>query len=142
MEKRGQIPTAQKPNAAAKADVERIRQRVSDLGTEWNEAVKAAGLGYATGYRFLKGEASVASLRTLEEWVVKEELRRKKTPAPSPAEQDARLAEWLDLGRELMASDPRRFDVTLDGLRDVLQSVKLQQSAFRKMFRATPDDER
>jgi hypothetical protein len=140
MEKRGQIPA--KPNAAPKADVDRVRQRIEKLGLDFHDAVAKAGISYSTGYRFLDGTASVGKLRQLEEWVIKEEARRKLPSQPTAAEQDARLAEWADLGRELADVDPQHFQVMLEGLRDVLEASKLTQAAFRKMLRATPDRER
>lgn len=140
MEKRGQIPA--KPNSAPKADVDRVKARIAALGLDWHDAVKEAGLSYATGYRFLKYEGSVGKLRELEEWVVKEESRRKRPPQPTVAEQDARMAEWLELGQQLAKVDPQHFQMVLEGLRDVLEASRLTQSAFRKMLRATPDPDR
>jgi hypothetical protein len=104
--------------------------------------VKAAGLSYATGYRFLKYEGSVGKLRELEEWVVKQEAKRDRPPMPTGVEQDARLAEWSELGAELMRLDPQRFNEVFEGLRDVLEAAKLTQSAFLKILRATPDPKR
>jgi hypothetical protein len=140
MEKRGQIPG--KPNSAPKADVDRVRARIEALGIDWHDAVKAAGLSYATGYRFLKYEGSVGKLRELEEWVVKQEAKRDRPPMPTGVEQDARLAEWSELGAELMRLDPQRFNEVFEGLRDVLEAAKLTQSAFLKILRATPDPKR
>jgi len=140
MEKRGQIPA--KPNAAPKADVDRVRARVEALGLDWHDAVKSSGLSYSTGYRFLNYEGSVGKLRTLEEWVVKEEAKRKQPARPTIAESDAQSAEWLELGRQLADLDPAQFQVVLEGLRDIVEATKLTQAAFRKMLRATPDPER
>ncbi len=109
---------------------------------DWLDAVEKAGLGRATGYRFFKGKASVAKLRELEAWVVGEEKRLKRPSVGTKEEQDERLAEWVKLGEQLLRADPGRFADTLDGLRDVLESVKLTQSAFQKMFRATPEGDR
>jgi hypothetical protein len=140
MEKRGQIPA--KPNSAPKVDVDRVKARIEALELDWHDAVKSAGLSYATGYRFLKYEGSVGKLRQLEEWVLKEELRRKKTPQPTAAEQDAQFAEWMELGQQLSSVDPEHFQRVLEGLRDVLEAARLTQSAFRKMLRVTPDTDR
>jgi hypothetical protein len=140
MDKRGQI--SGKPNSAPKADVDRVKARVEALGVDWHDAVKSAGLSYATGYRFLKYEGSVGKLKVLEEWLVREEIRRKKVPTPTVAEQDARIAEWDELGRELAEVDPQHFARVLEGLKDVLQASRLTREAFRKMLRATPDSDR
>jgi hypothetical protein len=142
MEKRGQISAPQKPNAATRADVERVKSRINALGVDFHDAVKQADISYPTGYRILKGDASVGSLRKLEDWVVKEERRRKLPAQPTAEEQDARLAEWLEIGRELARLDPGLFDNALDGLRDMLGSVKLREQAISKIFRATPDAQR
>lgn len=141
MEKRKEIP-AEKPNAAAKADVERVRERIDRLEIDFHDAVKRAGFSKPTGYRLLNAEASVGTLRELEEWVVKEERRRKQPPQPTSEEIDARLVEWNDLGRELMQLEPQQFDASLDGLRDLVQSIKLRDRAITKMFRATPGADR
>jgi hypothetical protein len=143
MDKRGQIPgKSPPPNAAPKADVDRVRARVDALGYEWHDAIKRAGLSYSTGYRFLNYEASVGKLRELEEWIVREESKRNRKPLPTGEEQDERLAEWATIGAELMKSDPQRFNEVLDGLRDVLEATKLTQNAFLKILRATPGNDR
>lgn len=140
MEKRREIPA--KPNSASKADVLRVKARIEALGIDWHDAVKEAKLSYATGYRFLKYEGSVGKLRELEEWVVKEEARKKRPPQPTAAEQDARLAEWLELGRQLAQMDGAHFDDALDGLRKVIEAKKLIETGYRQLFRATPDHDR
>jgi hypothetical protein len=142
MEKRREIPAATKPNAAARADVDRVRQRIESLGMDFHDAVESAGMSRPTGYRFLKGEGSVGKLRELEEWVVKEERRLKRPPQPTADEQDAMQLEWAEIGRELARVDPVLFGQALDGLRDMLGSVKLRDQAIRKIFRATPDADR
>jgi hypothetical protein len=141
MEKRREIPAPKNPNAPSRSDVERVRGRITALGLDWIDACEKAGLGRATAYRLLKGEASIGKLRELEEWVVKEEAKQHKPALGTKDEQDGKLSEWSSLGEELMRLDPARFADTLDGLRDVLASVKLTRSAFQKMFRATPDGE-
>jgi molybdenum-dependent DNA-binding transcriptional regulator ModE len=143
MDKRREIPGSQKPNSAPRADVDRVLKRISELGLDVHVASKAAGLSRMTGYRFLDYEASVGSLRTLEEWVVKEEAKRQKTGATTTREQhDQLLAEWTRLGEELVQIAPARFADAMDGLRDMIESVRLQQRALHKMFRPTPDGER
>lgn len=130
------------PNAAAKADVDHVKRRIESLGLGWHDAIEKADLSRITGYRLLKGEASVASLRTLDEWVVREESRQSRPTLGTQDEAAALLEEWTRLGEELSRLDPTRFRQTLDGLRDVLESTKLTARAFSKMFRATPDHER
>jgi hypothetical protein len=141
MDKRREIPAA-KPNAAPRADVDRVLRRIEQLGVDGEDAVEAAGMSRPTYFRLRRYEASVGSLRKLDEWAAREEGKRKKPGTPSGTEQDALLAEWAALGEQLLEADPGRFRTTLDGLRDVLESVKLTQRAFSKMFRATPDHER
>ncbi|MGE0547594.1 MAG: hypothetical protein AB7O24_04370 [Kofleriaceae bacterium] len=149
MDKRKEIPAKspdkpgeKPPNAAPKADVDRVRSRIAELGIEFHECVKRAGLGYATGYRFLNYTASVGSLRKLEEWVVKEERRQKRPAQPTGDEQDERLAAWTEMGRELQQIDPDHFESVIDGLREVLEAEKLRASGFRKILRANPDVQR
>lgn len=141
MDKRREIP-AVKPNAAPRADVDRVSQRIASLGYDFHDAVEKAGISRATAYRFQSYTASVGKLRELEEWVVKEEARQKKPAQPTIEQQDAQQAEWAEIGRELARLDPQLFAATLDGLRDVLESVKLREQGIRKMFRATPDHDR
>lgn len=117
--------------------MERVKARVEAIGLDWHVASKNAGLSYATGYRLLRCEASVGKLRQLEEWVIKEESRRKMPSRPSASEQDAMLAEWTDLGRDLSAVDPQHFVRVLEGLRDVVEANKRIQSALRKMLSPT-----
>lgn len=135
MDKRGQIST--RPNSAPKADVDRVKARVEAMGIDWHDAVKSSGLSYATGYRFLKYEGSVGKLRQLEEWVVKEEARRKIASPPTAAERDAQMTEWDELGSELASTDPQHFVRVLEGLRDVVEANKRIQSAVRKMLSPT-----
>lgn len=141
MDKRREIP-ATKPNAAPRADVDRVSQRIASLGIDFHDAVEKAGISRATAYRFQNYTASVGKLRELEEWVVKEEARQRKPAQPTIEQQDAQQAEWAEIGRELARLDPALFAATLDGLRDVLESVKLREQGIRKMFRATPDHDR
>lgn len=145
MEKRREI-SATKPNAAPRADVDRVAKRVVALGYESIvaavEKANVPGVSRSTAYRFKDYTASVGKLRALEEWVVKEEARLGKRPQPSNEEQDAQQAEWAQIGIELARLDPARYEATLDGLRDLLESVKLREQGIRKMFRATPDHDR
>jgi len=141
MEKRREI-SAVKPNAAPKSDVDRVLKRLEMLGVSGEDALEGAGYSRPTWFRFKKYETSIGTVRAVEEWALKEEAKRKRPSTPTSTEQQALMAEWLALGEQLLASDPARFHSTLDGLRDVLESVKLQQRAFSKMFRATPDGDR
>lgn len=140
MEKRQEISA--KPNAAPRSEVERVRRRIDALGIDWHDAVTQAGLSRPTGFRLLNGQGSVASLRSVDEWAAKEEIRLKRKPDTNAEQQASALEEWAELGRQLQELDPARFATTLDGLRDVLESVKLQRQAIHKMFRATPDRDR
>jgi hypothetical protein len=141
MEKRKEIP-GPKPNAAPKADVDRVRDRLERLGLDLVAAAIQAGMGRATGYRFKNYTASIGKLRELEEWVVKEELKRRIPTQPTNDEKDARIVEWNQLGHELMQIEPHQFAASLEGLRDLVQSIKLRDRAIHKMFRATPEGDR
>ncbi len=133
-----QIP----PNAAPRADVERVRRRAEGLGMELVLAAQDAGLSRATAFRFQSGEASVGSLRKVDEWLTKQESKRHVPTAGTKDAQSELVAQWTELGEKLMRLDPARFGSTLDGLRDLVESLELQQRAISKMFRATPDSER
>jgi hypothetical protein len=141
MEKRREIPAA-KPNAAPKADADRVMARIENLGLKGEDVVEAAGFGRATYFRLKKYEASVATVRALDEWLVSEERRRSKPSAPTKGDEERLLAEWMQLGEQLMGLDPQRFVQAMDGLRDMVEGVRLQQSAILKMFRANPDHRR
>lgn len=141
MEKRREIP-APKPNAAARSDADRVLVRIDALGMKGEDAVEAAGLGRATYFRLKKYEASVGTVRKIEEWLVKEEGRRRKPSSPSRSEQDQLLAEWAELGEALLEADPAQFATTFAGLRRLVESVKIRRDAIHQMFRATPGNER
>lgn len=130
------------PNAAPRADVESMRKRVERLGMEWVDALHDAGISRATAFRFLNGKASVASLRRLDEWLLRQEQKKRVPTAGTKDAQDAAITQWTELGEKLMKLDPARFRGTLDGLRDLVESLELQHRAIGKMFRATPDHER
>jgi hypothetical protein len=135
MEKRREIP----PNAPRRDHLEEVQARVARLGREWHEFGEAAGVSKPVRYALLRGEGSVSSLRKMEDLLSTEEA---KANAAKPQERDEQLAEWMELGRELQRLDPHQFVESLDGFRDFVQSVKLRSSSIRKMFRATPDQER
>lgn len=142
MDKRREIPGSKRPNAAPKADVDRILQRFEQLGLDGEDAVEAAGFGRATYYRLKKYEASVGTVRKIDEWSLREANGRRKPSSPTGNEQEQLLAEWQRLGEQLMEADPARLTSTMDGVRDVLESVLLQQRAILKMLRATPGSDR
>ena len=148
MEKRREIPGhksgGDKPNAAPKADHDRVIQLLDQLG--WNNEKAFVDefrvSSRATYYRIEKYEVSLAKIREIEERLVLEAQRRKLDVAPTRTEQSDLLAEWTQLGELLLAADPGQFRSTLDGLRDMVESARLQQQAISKMFRATPDPTR
>lgn len=114
-----------------------MRERILRLGIDFHAAVKDAGISRPTGYTLLRGTASVGTLRRLEDWVVRQESKR---GGAQPRDGSAvQLDEWTQLGRELAELDPDDFDRTIDGLRDLIAAKKLQATAIRKMFRATPE---
>ena len=110
--------------------------------TVFIERLITLGRSRATFYRLKKFDATTAMVRELEEHLVREARRRDQPTAPTRTESDELLAQWRDLGEQLLAADPARFYSTLDGLRDMVESTKLQQQAIHKMFRATPDPTR
>lgn len=141
MEKRREIPP-KKPNAAPRADVDRVLRRIDQLGFGGEESVERAGFARATYFRLKRYEASVGTVRSIEEWAVKEEGRQRKPSTPTGPQEDALLKEWSDLGERLLAADPGQFTRTLEGLRDMVESLRLQQQAILKMFRANPEQDR
>lgn len=130
------------PNAAPRADVEAMKKRVERLGLDWVDALNDAGISRATAFRFLNGQASVASLRRLDEWLLKQEQKKRILSPGSKTVQDSAIARWTELGEKLMALEPERFREILDGLTEYVGGVEMQQRALSKMFRATPDPER
>jgi hypothetical protein len=142
MENRREIPGATK-NAASRSDHERVFALLDQLGlnTE-NGFVDKLGRSRATYYRLKKFNATTAMVREVEEALVREAQRRNQTTAPTRTEHDELIAQWCELGEQLLSADPARFHSTLDGLRDMVESTKLQQQAIHKMFRATPDPSR
>ncbi len=141
MEKRRDTPS-EKPMAAPSGDVKRVIGRIEAMGLSVEEVVSKAGLSRPTYFRFKKGEASVSTVRTIDEWVAREEGRRRIPSAGTKSQREELLAEWAALGEQLLEADPERFRSTMDGVRDMLEAARLTQRAFSKMFRATPDPER
>ncbi len=142
MEKRREAPS-DKPFAAPRADVERVLARLDAMGLNTLEDVmRGAKISRPTYFRFKRGDASVGTVRSIEEFAVREESKRRVPSAGTKSQQDGLMAEWLDLGEQLMAADPERFRSTMDGVRDMLEAARLTQRALSKMFRATPDPER
>lgn len=142
MDKRKEIPAKSKPNAASKSDVDRALARAAALGLDIHVAMERAGLSYATRYRVIGYSASVATLRKFEEWLVKEESKRRLPARPTSEQQDENVSEWGRLGQELSQIDPVRFSQALEGIRDLVDGIKLEERGIRKMFRGTPDAER
>jgi len=122
-----------RPNAPAKADVDRVTRRFERLnsGTDFIDAVIAAGFGRATAFRLRNGEASLATLRKFEEWVVKQENAR----GIRSSEIARAIEEWTELGDDLAKLDPDRFNEMLTALRAIVGATKTIDSAMRTMFR-------
>lgn len=143
MEKRREIPATGTKNAASRADHDRVLALLDRLGFGTEKAfVEELGRSRATLYRLKRYDATTAMVRELEEHLVREAQRRNQPVAPTRTEQDDLLEQWRLLGEQLLTADPARFHSTLDGLRDMVESTKLQQQAIHKMFRATPDPTR
>lgn len=135
-EKAREIP----PNAAPRADVDRVKGRIKALGLEWHEACDKAGIARNTSYTLKRYQASVGTLRKLEEWVVKQEHARGAKPVHTASDGDRNVEAWAELGRELLELDPDGFQARLDGLRQFVKAKRDQEAAIRKMFRATPEE--
>lgn len=122
-----------RPNAPAKSDVDRVTRRFERLGNgmDFVDAVIAAGISRATAFRLQNGEASVATLRKFEEWVVKQESVR----GIRSSEIARSVEEWTELGDDLAKLDPERFNEMLTALRAIVGATKTIDSAMRTMFR-------
>lgn len=141
MDKRREIPAA-KPMAASRADTDRVIARIESLGLKVEDAVEAAGYKRATYFRLKKYEASVGTVRDLDEWLVKEESKRKKPGTPTGSEREALLAEWAELGERLMESAPDEFARMFEGLRVIAESVELRTRGFALINRVVPRNDR
>jgi hypothetical protein len=137
MDKTREIP----PNAAPRDGVKHASDRISALGLEFHDVVASVGLSRNTGYKLLRGEGSLASLRKIEEWLVLEESKRGRKPPPiatvSKSGKD-RLAEWTEVGAELQLLDPKRFEQFLDGARELVAAKKHERNAMALIFQPTP----
>jgi hypothetical protein len=142
MEKRREISGAKKPNAAPRADVDRVIQRIKRLNMSGVKALKAAGFSRPTWFRLKKYDASTGTVRDLEEWLLKQEVRHGDLPQPTKSEEDALLDDWNRLGEELIEFDANAFRERVAGLRKLVEGVRLQRQGLRQMFGTTPDDER
>lgn len=137
MDKHGEAHRT-RPNAASRDAVEDAKRRVQALGISWHDAVREAGLSRNTGFTMLRYEASVASLRKLEEWLVVEESRRPKRTTS----KGGLISEWASLGEEMSELDPTLFEQMLEGIREVVKAERQKEGAFHKIFRANPDRRR
>lgn len=133
MEKPREIP----PNAASRDQVASVQRRVEALGVGFHDAVKAAGLGRNLGYRLLRGEGSVGSLRKVEDWLVREEAKR--GPRAAEKREANALKEWAELGEALRELDPARFEQFLIGIREIVKAKQTEKSVLVQMFRVNPD---
>jgi transcriptional regulator with XRE-family HTH domain len=134
MDKQREIP----PNAAPRESVASVKKRAEALGLSFHEAAKQAGLSRNTGYKLLRGEGSLGSLREIEDWLIREEAKRGTKGKP---DKDV-IEEWEQLGRDLKELDPRRFDAMLEGIREIVSARKRERDVLSKMFRANPDVDR
>jgi len=141
MDKQKQPPSSagKKPNAAPRDLVDGLVKRIAALGMTIHDAVEKAGQGRATGYRFLRYEASLASYSELDEWVKREELKK---PRASEQKLDGKMREWAQLGQELHDMDVDRFDTALDELRRVVDALHTLSGGKVLAFRVNPDRSR
>ena len=133
MEKQRDV--AEFPNAAPKAAVDDAIRRAEALGYEWLDAVMKAGKSRNIAFTLKRGTASVASLRAVEDWLVKQE----QTQRPKRPTEGAPISEWTALGTELLEIDPTEFARMLEGLREIVKAENAKRGAIRKMFRVNPD---
>ncbi|HET9748352.1 MAG TPA: hypothetical protein VFS06_03525 [Casimicrobiaceae bacterium] len=131
MDKQREIP----PHAAPRDFVDRVKKRVEAIGVSFHDAVEKAGVSRNTGYKLLRGEGSLGSLRRIEDWLVREEAKR----GPQEKLSKDEMAEWADLGRELQKLDQQRFEAMLVGLRELVAVRKREDEVLRQMFRPNPD---
>ncbi len=137
MDKRGSDLGSKKErtfaNAAPKDDVEKLRDEIEATGLDWHEAVQRAKLSRNVGYTLLRGEGSVGSLRTIQEWWAKEGPARR--PNRSVRE------EWNAIADELEALGPDELAGKIEALGEYVRAEKRKRAALLKLFRATPERE-
>lgn len=138
MDKPREIPGVAVPkNHATTAQVAEVVARATVLGLDWVELCKKAGIERATAFRLKAGKASIASLRSVEEVLVKLEAKAPKPVVGSRSE--APVTEWAELGARLRELDPVRFAEMLNGLRLLVDAKEQEKNAFSMFLRPNPD---
>ena len=139
MDKRDPIPGGKNPkertfaNSASIDSVDKARERVEALDREWHEFATAAGVSRAVRFSLLRGEGSLASLRKIEDALVREEAKSKlKNLSPREA--------WNAIADELEKFGNGEFERMTEALQEVVRAEKRRRHALLKVFRATPDN--
>lgn len=122
------------PNAASIDEVNRVKKRLETLGFGFHEATKAAGISKSVSFRLLRGLASLASLRKLEDWLVREETR---SPVPTVKATQSKQNEWASLGAAIADADPEGFETMLEGLRDLVKAERDRSIALLKIVHSS-----
>ena len=141
MAKRGEISGEKKrprtfKHSASVEEVEAVRARVEAIGWGWHDAVDDAGVSRNVGYTLLRGQGSIGSLRTIEEWVKRKEDEKSAELGREPREA------WAALGEELETLGPDQLGVTIEAVREYISAEKRRRAAFSKLLRVTPESHR
>jgi len=138
MEKPREIPGVAVPkNHATAAQVAEVVARANAIGQEWVELCKKAGIERATAFRLKAGKASIGSLRSVEDELVRIEAKSRRPLVGSNAESP--LAEWAELGAKLRELDAARFAEMLTGVRLLVDAKIQEKNAFAMILRPNPD---
>jgi hypothetical protein len=138
MDKPREIPGVAVPkNHATVAQVAEVVARAAAIGLDWVDLCKRAGIERATAFRLKAGRASIGSLRSVEEFLVKLEAKAPKQLVGSSAA--APITEWAELGARLRELDPNRFGEMLNGLRLLVDAKEQEKNAFSMFLRPNPD---
>ena len=121
------------PNAASKESIDRLRRRIEDgLKLKFTDGIQEAGLSHATAFRMVKYDASVGSVKRVDEWVRKREIDL----GIRSSDQQARMVdEWAELGAELSRLDPADFEERLAALHDYVRAKKMLSEASKRLGR-------
>jgi hypothetical protein len=141
MAKRGEIPGDKNrsrsfKHAATTEQVIAVKDRVEAIGWGWHDAVIDAGVSRNVGYTLLRGEGSIGSLRTIEEWLKRKEAETEASRSRDPRER------WIGLGEELMKLGDEQMAVTIEAVTEYVSAEKRRRAAFLKLLRVTPDPHR